>query len=82
MDTTLQINLDRARNLLRRYFAGTPFSSTLAAAAGVKDEELEELIRSKELYRSPDGWLEVRSLRPPATTGLNTPPQKRRSRQR
>ncbi|MEQ9363575.1 MAG: hypothetical protein RIF32_04995 [Leptospirales bacterium] len=81
MGTKVQINLDRARDVLRRNFAGTPFSFELAAAAGVGDDELHELLRSRELYRSPDGWLEVRRLRPPKTSGLNTPPQKRQSQQ-
>lgn len=82
METKAQVNLDRARDVLRRYFAGTSFSFELAAGAGLSDDQLNELIRSGELYQSPDGWLEVRSLLPPKTSGLNTPPRKRQSQRR
>ena len=82
METTLQIDLDRTRDLLRRNLAGTPFSSAQAAAAGLNDQELVELVRTREVYQSPDGWFEVRSLQPRPVSGLNTPPQKRRNRRR
>ena len=65
VEVVREINLERARAVLRKNFAGTSFPARDALAAGVTAEELNALIVNTEVHRGTDGWCEVRSLKPP-----------------
>lgn len=57
--------LNKARTVIRKFFAGTSFLVSQALEAGVREDALEALIRAGEVYRGASNWCEVRGLKPP-----------------